>query len=62
MSTPPPDIRFGCGCLVESMIINGESTMVITACAKGESCQVVQIALDETAAQNKPSTVIGGTS
>lgn len=58
MSQVPEPVTFDCGCKVEGMVIDGVNTMVVTACPLGEKCQVVQIALSETEAQGKPSTVV----
>lgn len=53
MSAPEP-VTFECGCRVENI----DDTMVVTACPLGEKCVVVQIALSETEAAGKPSSIL----
>lgn len=54
----PPPIVAPCGCLVELMVIEGETTFVLTACAAGTDCGFVRWVVTASEAQGNRITTI----
>lgn len=54
---PEPDI-LPCGCRLNYDIIEGERTMIVTACEAGASCEYVMFMLERSKVHGKRATVL----
>lgn len=57
-ATGPGDCRLPCGCLLETVEIDGVPTLIMTACSP--DCKYVRYVADETDKAGKRLVEIGG--
>lgn len=56
----PDPVSLPCGCLLECAIIDGERTMILTACSEGELCKWARYVMAETRVHGNRLVHVGG--